>query len=100
MLVEERTNNVVLAELPPVVCCAKNGTFINDVSFGNESVNDVGNIGSFSADGIRTYKRRKRTRMGLESNSPEEVRVSVAAEGQLVDQVRSFLFYFLECFDR
>ncbi|OVA07279.1 zinc finger protein [Macleaya cordata] len=88
MLVEERTNNAGHAEFSPLVHCSKSASFVNGVSFGNGGADIDGSIGSFSVDGIRTYKRRKQMRMSSESNnSQDDVRVSVAAEDdQLVDQ--------------
>ncbi|KAI3983968.1 hypothetical protein MKX01_035095 [Papaver californicum] len=95
MWVEERTNNVVHADFPPLVRCRKKGASFNNggASLGNGGEADDldGNLdGSYTEEGNGglKYKRRKHASM----SSEEDARVSVvAAEGHLqVEQINSY----------
>ncbi|KAF8411725.1 hypothetical protein HHK36_004283 [Tetracentron sinense] len=85
MIVEERDTNGGFMDCTSLVLSVKSADS-NGFAFGNG--NDVadGNLGAFSVEGLRTYKRRKHTRMRSETNLQEDGVISVEAAGQLADQ--------------
>ncbi|KAJ4966041.1 hypothetical protein NE237_017890 [Protea cynaroides] len=88
MMVEQRTSNGGSMGCSALVPSA-NGVALNGHTFGSEGLNTDGSSGEYSeysAEGLRTYKRRKHLRLTAGTNLQENGRVSADAASQLADQ--------------
>nr|DAD24721.1 TPA_asm: hypothetical protein HUJ06_026185 [Nelumbo nucifera] len=85
MFIEERTCNGDSMDCSLVALCA-DGAALNGYAFGFGGDNTDGNLGVSSAEELRTYKRRKQSRLSSESSLQEDGRGSEGAAGQLPGQ--------------
>ncbi|KAF8404041.1 hypothetical protein HHK36_008918 [Tetracentron sinense] len=85
MLVEERTSNGGSMECSQLVPYGKSGA-VNEFAFGTGSdfTDEIEIPGTFSVEGLRTYKRRKR--LSSESDLQEDRKVSTVEADHLADK--------------